>query len=319
MRAYIRRMNRLISIGLPVFIIVALIASCNSNEKDNLPLTEGQKSLAVSFLRVNCISCHSVEPGVTSVVAPSMNEIRNSYLQKYPVRREFVDAFTAFVLNPSMDNALMKEAIQKSGLMPKMGYDPEKVELLAEFLFTADIASPGWDAGFTREEGSDKRPQTRDEILEAGKEIALATKAVLGKNLLQAINEKGPSGAVSFCNTRAIQITDSMATHLNAAVSRVSDKPRNAGNAATKEEVAIIEGMKTALANGATPKPALVELDAKWIGYYPIETNDLCLKCHGAPDESTLAVIEKLYPQDQATGYLANQIRGVWKIEMEKK
>jgi|TARA_B110000240_G_scaffold47236_1_gene53538 hypothetical protein len=47
--------------------------------------------------------------------------------------------------------------------------------------------------------------------LQLEKEIAVATKGVLGKNLLNAINTKGVAGAVDFCNTQAIPLTDSMA------------------------------------------------------------------------------------------------------------
>lgn len=316
---YLSLMKRLISLGLSAFTLVAIIASCNSDAGTDRLITVEQKSGAISFLRSNCISCHSVEPGAASIVAPTMIEVRRAYLEKYPEEKDFTANFRAFVLNPSADISVMPEAVGKFGLMPKMGYDERKVEMLAYFLYTTDIAVPGWDAGFTQGEKSDNTPKSNEEILEAGKEIALATKAVLGKNLLQALNEKGPAGAVSFCNTRAIQLTDSMALAMNAGVSRVSDKPRNPGNAASEKEIAVIEGMKAALAAGETAKPVLLELDSAWVGYYPIETNDMCLKCHGVPDEKTKAVLQELYPDDKATGYLVNQVRGAWKIEMARK
>lgn len=59
------------------------------------------------------------------------------------------------------------------------------------------------------------------------------------------------------------------------------------------------------------------------IGYYPIETNDMCMKCHGTPEKQitseTLSKIKKLYPTDKAFGYSENEIRGIFVVEMNKK
>ena len=44
----------------------------------------------------------------------------------------------------------------------------------------------------------------------------------------------------------------------------------------------------------------------------------MCLKCHGDVNNAitppTLQAIHTLYPDDQATGYQTNQVRGIWKI-----
>jgi cytochrome c553 len=43
-----------------------------------------------------------------------------------------------------------------------------------------------------------------------------------------------------------------------------------------------------------------------------------CLKCHGTPgvdqDASSQAKIQRLYPQDEATGYAEGDFRGLWSI-----
>lgn len=44
---------------------------------------------------------------------------------------------------------------------------------------------------------------------ERGVKYAMNTQAVLGKNLMQAIQETGTSGALSFCNEKAYPLTDS--------------------------------------------------------------------------------------------------------------
>ena len=52
-------------------------------------------------------------------------------------------------------------------------------------------------------------------------------------------------------------------------------------------------------------------------------TNAMCLQCHGVPgveiNDGTLEQIQRLYPDDKAVGYSANQLRGIWVIEMDKQ
>ena len=157
--------------------------------------------------------------------------------------------------------------------------------------------------------------------LEKGQSIAQATQAALGKNLMQAISERGTAGAIEFCNIEAIPITDSLAKIHRARVKRVSDKNRNPDNAANEAELAYIENAKNQLAADQNIKPQLKEEDGKWVGYYPILTNAMCLQCHGNADQvnkEALAMIQAHYPDDKALGYSENEVRGIWVIEMEK-
>lgn len=157
--------------------------------------------------------------------------------------------------------------------------------------------------------------------LEKGKSIAQATQAALGKNLMQAISERGSAGAVEFCNIKALPITDSLAKMHNATVKRVSDKNRNPDNAANEAELAYIEDAKNQLAANQDIKPQIKEEDGNWVGYYPILTHAMCLQCHGKPgqiNKETLAKIESHYPDDQAYGYAENEVRGIWVIELKK-
>lgn len=57
--------------------------------------------------------------------------------------------------------------------------------------------------------------------------------------------------------------------------------------------------------------------------YYPIVTNTMCLQCHGTPNKeittSVLETLTALYPQDKATGYDIEQLRGMWRIQFVKE
>ena len=157
---------------------------------------------------------------------------------------------------------------------------------------------------------------------ELGLKYALNTQAVLAKNLMNAIQKNGTLGALSFCNEKAYPLTDSMGIVHNANIKRVSDKPRNEDNQANAEELKFIQTFKEIIANDELPIPLVKEFDTKVQVYYPILTNAMCLQCHGKPNKditsSTLKQLALLYPKDEAIGYDVNQVRGIWRVTLDK-
>lgn len=165
--------------------------------------------------------------------------------------------------------------------------------------------------------------QVSDSVYAAtGLKYAMTTKAELGKNLMGAIQSKGTEHALEFCNVKAIPLTDSMAVAQKAKISRVSDKPRNPNNQANTEELEFIETFKKQLAAGEQPQGIVKKKDGKIHYYYPIATNQMCLQCHGKPNEQikpeVITMIDKLYPEDKAKGYDVNQVRGIWNVVFEE-
>jgi len=157
---------------------------------------------------------------------------------------------------------------------------------------------------------------------ERGRKFAMGTKQALGSKLLASIQEFGPAGAVDFCHIHAMPITDSMATKYSASIKRVSDRPRNPANQANAEERAYIEALKGAKAQGEELPPLVVHKNGTVKAYYAIETNDMCLKCHGNKGAEIAAdtwkVISEKYPNDQATGYSSGEVRGLFVVEMDE-
>lgn len=155
-----------------------------------------------------------------------------------------------------------------------------------------------------------------------GLEYALNTQAVLGKNLMQAIQKSGTLGALSFCNEKAYPLTDSMSVVHNAIIKRVSDKPRNQSNQANDQELEYIETFKQIIANKESVNPIVKDSDSQVQIYYPILTNAMCLQCHGQSNKSikpsTLKELNILYPHDKAIGYNENEVRGIWSVTFDK-
>lgn len=304
------------------------ISSCNSNSAQEITDNNVEEQVntddkALLLLKTNCFTCHNPNLETDNRVAPPLFKIREHYLDEKTTEEEFVKNIVHFINNPTEENSIMPGAVRNFGIMPKMSFKEDDLKLMVSYLYKNDVSSDEWYAKWEKfeKEQADKPQEINYEDL--GRNIANETKANLGKNLMAAVKEKGAAGAVEFCNTKAIPITDSMSVVLNAKVKRVSDKPRNPNNQANTDELSYIEGWRKAKQNGEKFGPKVFESNNKMIGYYPIETNDMCMKCHGTPEKQitaeTLSKIKKLYPTDKAFGYAENEIRGIFVVEMDKK
>ena len=146
------------------------------------------------------------------------------------------------------------------------------------------------------------------------KKIAEETKKNLVTNLTQKISEKGAENALEFCNVNAIPLTKQLEDQHDVMIKRVSDKNRNPDNVANETERKYIDFFKEQLV-------LKQKLEAKFdngVFYAPITTNSMCLQCHGSEKDikpETLAKIKSLYPNDKATGYQKNEMRGLMVIK----
>jgi nitrate reductase cytochrome c-type subunit len=276
----------------------------------------------LTLLQNNCFSCHEPVMGEERA-APPMFKIREHYKDEKISEAEFTAKIIDFVNQPTEEKSLMPGARKKFGLMPKMSFKEEDLKQIATYLYQTDMSTEVWAARwqkFLKEKKSTPEDINYEDL---GRNIANGTKAVLGKNLLEKIQKNGAEEALQFCNIKAMPLADSMSRVFDAKVSRVSDKTRNPKNKADKNELKIIEEMKKSLEKGEKPRPVLKEENGKVTAYYAIETNLMCLQCHGDLQKNikpeVAGKISKLYPKDKAVGYAENQIRGLFKVEMKKK
>jgi nitrate reductase cytochrome c-type subunit len=303
---------------LSILTIIAglfLLKSCTNSNSNKNTVSEGETLLAA-----NCYSCHSPTAGMDSRLAPPMIAVKNHYSKKYSTKDEFITAMISFIKNPTKEKSLMKGAIKKFGLMSQMNFEEEKLKKIVTYIYENEMQKPEWFDEHHKEKHQKKSKNKEEESpLKKGQAMALKTKSALGKNLMKAINEGGAAHAIDFCNIQAMPITDSLAQLQNALIKRVSDKNRNPNNAANAEELKYIEKVKSQIANEEEYKGEVSLVDGKWVGYYPIITNAMCLQCHGEIDKdikpATLAKIEEKYPNDLAKGYGVNELRGIWVVE----
>ena len=316
-------------------------------------LLADQSILGKELLEKECYTCHNPKTPHQELIAPPMIAIKRHYLKETTSRDEFVKEIMTWVKDPNKENSKMPGALNKFGIMPYQTFPDETILQIAEYLYDNEIETPDWfqnrmgrGKGKGKGQGKGSRMEncsadcmgkakgqckhmqqaasdTLEKFKKLGKKYASASKAALGKKLIAAIAKNGPDGAVEFCNTNALPLTDSLSLVYGAKIRRVTDKPRNPLNKASNRELIHIAGFKEKLVTGNALKPVLdLNEDGQVNFYSPIITNAMCLQCHGKPEvqitTSTLSRLDKIYPEDKARGYQENEVRGIWAISFKE-
>lgn len=326
---------------IPILLSFFLLSCHNTAKKEYAEVTDTPETLqephpGKKLMETYCYVCHSPSAAMEDRIAPPMVAVKMHYISEDTSKEDFMNAFTQWMKAPSEENAKMPGAVRKFGVMPYQPYTDEVIQQIGEYLYEYDIEQPEWfEDHFNQEHGKGKgkgkgkqmrqgmgSSQTPASYKEKGLQMALSTKAVLGKNLMGKIQKEGTLAALEFCNVKAYPITDSMATVHQASIKRVSDNYRNPNNKASSQEIQYLQKFQQDITAGKEPQAIVDSTSNKVNFYYPIVTNSMCLQCHGVPNKTleaeTFAKIKSLYPTDLATGYDVNQVRGIWSISFEK-
>ncbi len=151
------------------------------------------------------------------------------------------------------------------------------------------------------------------------RQIIQATFKALSSNLMQAISYGGVPYALEFCNVEALPITDSVAAHFGAEVSRLALKSRNPENYPDGQDEALLKHFQQVFDKGLAVGDTLILVNNDELVYYaPILLAEQCLACHGTVGgEITVAhyqAIQRFYPEDKAVGFGTGDLRGFWRI-----
>jgi len=161
-------------------------------------------------------------------------------------------------------------------------------------------------------------------LLEQGQAISAQAFGALSTRLGKAIAGAGYTHAIEFCSVHGIPLTTSVGVTNRVTLRRVTHRPRNPGNRADTNELAILQQYQRELAQGSKPKPVITAHKPDAYTYYaPIVLNlPLCLNCHGEAGTDikpeVLAQIRKTYPADEATGFKSGDLRGLWSIDFPR-
>jgi hypothetical protein len=139
--------------------------------------------------------------------------------------------------------------------------------------------------------------------------------------LFAAMKEGGPLKALDVCRVKAPEIARATATGTPWKIARTAAKVRNPGSAPDAWESARLEEFRGRLAAGeelaALEAFEIVEAEGRPAFRYmkAIGTASPCLTCHGSALKPEVAAkVKELYPEDQAVGYAAGQLRGAFTL-----
>jgi len=321
-------------------VFVLLLAGCKYAEKakkeslDEVPATNEtivfEQHPGKVFMEQECYICHNPKASRAEMIAPPMETIKRHYIDSSVTKAEFTEALIRWVNDPETESKMLG-AHAKFGPMPYIPNPDDAIAQIADYIYDNEIERPEWfDTHFQKahKKGAGLGEcqcfaiqEPEKEYAAIGLAYAMEAKAELGRNLMQAIQNKGTVEAIQFCNTEATKLTDSVSIMKNAIIKRVSDKPRNPNNKANAEQLKHIGSFKESIASGKKIEPVVYNENSEVSFYYPITTNALCLQCHGKPDKQilpeTLATLKKLYPKDKAVGYDVNEVRGIWSVTFD--
>lgn len=157
-------------------------------------------------------------------------------------------------------------------------------------------------------------------------EQARQKSAQLGSSLVAELREamatQGPVGGVEICNTRAPEIAHQVSGN-RFEVSRTALRVRNPANAPDDWEKMVLRRFEQSMERGVNPAGLEVwdvKVDGNGrIGRYmkAIPTGQQCIVCHGDTIAPPLKeTIQRLYPEDQATGFEQGDLRGAFSVKV---
>ena len=208
------------------------------------------------------------------------------------------------------------------GLMARSG-SSSTARLILPLLL---VALAGCDAA---EEGPPQPPDplTPEEATVAtqvGAPAAGALAEELVGRLSHAIDEEGLAGAVDFCADVAIPLTQQVEDRFDPplGLKRATLRARNPDNAPDEYEERLLHYL--AALEERDPEGVPAELTARGpegsLRYYRLlRAAPMCLNCHGdveTMDPEVRELLRERYPDDQATGYQAGELRGVIRVEV---
>ncbi|MCL6416466.1 DUF3365 domain-containing protein [Aestuariirhabdus sp. Z084] len=157
----------------------------------------------------------------------------------------------------------------------------------------------------------------RDEARAISKEFGQQLQAVFKP----AMERGGAIHAIDACNVQATPIANERAQASGWKVGRTSLRTRNSANGPDGWERAVLVQFERRKRSGENPANLeyfeMVETGSGSEVRYmkAIPTAGVCLACHGRQiDPDVAAHIEKLYPDDRATGFSQGDLRGAFSL-----
>lgn len=162
-----------------------------------------------------------------------------------------------------------------------------------------------------------------DDIVALAAPAAAALRQGLVTRLTAALEEGGPAGAVEFCSSEALPLTETIQGEMDGGLTlkRTSFRYRNPVNAPDEAEEAALLEFERSLQGPGEPLTSMTQTvsQTEYRYYEPLYVGEPCLQCHGNPERlapEVRAILDERYPADLATGYAAGDFRGLIRVSV---
>ncbi|MGB0848829.1 MAG: c-type cytochrome [Thiolinea sp.] len=120
------------------FALLVVGSTTLAASEDVTPIHPGNK-----VYQSACMVCHVAKGKPT--IAPPIFAVKNHVIAEYPERDDFIQRVKSWVKAPNEEEALMRGAIRKFGLMPAMPQlSDDDLQAVAEYLFDTNMELPEW-------------------------------------------------------------------------------------------------------------------------------------------------------------------------------
>lgn len=155
-------------------------------------------------------------------------------------------------------------------------------------------------------------------ILKSGRRISAELLKELGGTLKNSIRKKGLVDSIGMCSVSALPLTEKLRKkHDLKSIKRVSEKLRNPENAPDELDTFAMKHLqKEKLSSYLQQQVKGGKFYYRF--YQAIGVKSSCLPCHGVKKDMKTTVrkkLERIYPNDQATGYKIDDFRGVIRLQ----
>lgn len=158
------------------------------------------------------------------------------------------------------------------------------------------------------------------ELLKEARHNAGVFQEELQKELRHAIKTGGYKMAIEICHKRAPKIGEDLGKKFGWKMSRTSLTTRNKNNQPNTREKAVLELFDKMKESGKNINKLdwWEEDQGKFFYMKAIQVKGICATCHGKNiSKSIKDKIDKLYPNDLATGYEIGDLRGAFTLSKD--
>ena len=161
------------------------------------------------------------------------------------------------------------------------------------------------------------------EVIDKGEEVSQSLLKKLAPKLKHELQTNGLMSAMAFCNENAYILTEEVNLHQleGTSVKRISLKERNPANIPSADEKEVLESMQALHKEKKLPSFIVKEKEKSYKYYKPLVIKkEVCLKCHGdiSKNEELTGFMKEHYPEDKATNYKLNDLRGAILVEIKR-